>query len=280
MPPTALLDRQSYVMVAERSGNIGLGVFSMHGPVLETALRAALDAGCILFDTAWKYGNEREVGALVPSSCQVCTKICGTQYTGRKRFLYLDRKSIRKSVVQAARKLNRPQIDIVLLHNVFRGYEQAFFDLIQVQKEGLVREIGVSGYGVRQLEAVKSHCGVYPEVCMLEVHPYHSSPEITAFCAENDIRVMARSPFAHGQILEELGREAIMQKLVASTGKNVPQIVLRWCVQHGWIAVPRSADPDHIREDFDIFNFELSADDMRAIDSLNRNQSYGVFIQK
>ena len=72
----------------------------------------------------------------------------------------------------------------------------------------------------------------------------------------------------------------IFQELTASTGKSVPQLVLRWCIQHGWTPVPRSADERHIRENSDIFDFELSADAMRAIDALNRDQSYGVFIRK
>ena len=242
-------------MEALRSVNLGLGLFSLHGEALASAVKAALSAGCTLFDTAWKYGNEEELGANLPADAMVCTKISGEQYRGHKRFLYLDRQRVRKSVVCAARKLKRTPLDLVLLHSPFQGFEQAFAELWSVRREGLVKAIGVSGFGIKQLEAVKSRCGEYPQFCMLEVHPYHSSPEITAFCAENGIRVMARSPFAHGQILEDLGREAIMQKLVASTGKNVPQIVLRWCVQHGWIAVPRSADPSHICEDFAIFDF-------------------------
>lgn len=273
--------RQSFVMEAERLGSIGLGLYSMHGQKLESALRAALDAGYTLFDTAYKYGNEKEIGSILPpDSGRICTKICGIQYTGRKRFLYLDRKSIRKSVMMAARKLKREQLDIVLLHHVFRGYEQAFDELLQVQREGLVRKVGVSGFGIKHLEAVKARSGAYPDVCMLEIHPYHSSPDVADFCARQGIDVIARSPFAHGLILPELGRESIMRQLTAATGKTVPQIVLRWCIQHGWTVMPRSADVGHIQENFLIFDFELSDDDVRAIDALNRDESYGVVIRK
>lgn len=280
MRPTGLWDKQSYVMAEERCGEIGLGLFSLHGAALESALKAALESGYTLFDTAYKYGNEQEIGTILPPSSLVCTKICGTQYTGRRRFLHLDRQSIRKSVSQAARKLKRNPIDIVLLHNVFRGYPEAFAELVEVQREGRVKTTGVSGYAIRHLEEIKRHCGVYPQVCMLELHPYHSSPELTAYCAGNGIRVMARSPFAHGLILQELGREPVFQELAASTGKSVPQLVLRWCIQHGWTPIPRSADVRHIRENIAVFDFELSAGEMQAIDALNRDQSYGVFIKK
>ena len=259
---------------------IGLGLYAMHGKVLASALKTALDAGCTLFDTAWKYGNEKEVGAIVPPDAFVCTKISGEQYNGHRYCLFLDRQSVRKSVARAARKLNRMPVDIVLLHSPFPGYRKAFAELLQARGEGLVKAVGVSGFGIKQLEAIKAHCGAFPDLCMLEVHPYHSAPEVTAFCAQNGIGVIARSPFAHGQILEELGREPVMQQLTAATGKSVPQIVLRWCVQHGWIALPRSADPGHIRENLAIFDFELSADDVRAIDALNRDESYGVVIRK
>ena len=255
---------------------IGLGLYAMHGKVLESALKTARDAGYALFDTAYKYGNEREVGATLAGSGLVCTKICREQYYGHKYLLHLDRQSVGKSVARAARKLKRQPVDIVLLHTYFRGYQRAFAELLQAREEGLVRAVGVSGFGIKQLESVKKRCGVYPELCMLEIHPYHSSPEVTAFCAENGIAVIARSPFAHGQILAELGREPIMQQLTASTGKSVPQIVLRWCVQHGWIALPRSADAIHIRENIAIFDFELSDDEMQAVDALNRDESYGV----
>ena len=259
---------------------IGLGLYAMHGKVLASALKTALDAGCTLFDTAWKYGNEKEVGAIVPPDAFVCTKISGEQYNGHRYCLFLDRQSVRKSVARAARKLNRMPVDIVLLHSPFPGYRKAFAELLQARGEGLVKAVGVSGFGIKQLEAIKAHCGAFPDLCMLEVHPYHSAPEVTAFCAQNGIGVIARSPFAHGQILEELGREPVMQQLTAATGKSVPQIVLRWCVQHGWIALPRSADPGHIRENLAIFDFELSDDDVRAIDALNRDESYGVVIRK
>ena len=259
---------------------IGLGLFSLHGAALESALKAALESGYTLFDTAYKYGNEQEIGAILPPSSTVCTKILGLQYTGRKWLLHLDRQSIRKSVSLAARKLKRNPIDIVLLHNIFRGYPDAFAELLKVQREGLVKRIGVSSYGIRQLETIRRKCGVYPQVCMLEIHPYHSSPEVTAFCAQNGIHVMARSPFAHGLILPELGRERIFRELVASTGKSVPQLVLRWCIQHGWTPIPRSADERHIRENIAVFDFELSAGEMQAIDALNRDQSFGVFIKK
>ncbi|MBO4536236.1 MAG: aldo/keto reductase [Bacteroidales bacterium] len=259
---------------------IGLGLYAMHGKVLSSALKTALDAGCTLFDTAWKYGNEREVGAIVPPDAFVCTKISGEQYNGHRYCLFLDRQSVRKSVARAARKLNRIPLDIVLLHSPFPGYRKAFVELLQTRGEGLVKAVGVSGFGIKQLEAVKAHCGAFPDVYMLEIHPYHSAPEVTDFCAQNGIGVLARSPFAHGQILEELGREPVMQQLTAATGKSVPQIVLRWCVQHGWTALPRSADPGHICENLAIFDFELSADDVRAIDALNRDESYGVVIRK
>ena len=144
--------------------SIGLGLFSLHGPALEVALKAALESGYTLFDTAYKYGNEKEIGAILPPSSTVCTKILGLQYTGRKWLLHLDRQSIRKSVSQAARKLQRSPIDVVLLHNIFRGYPDAFAELLEVQREGLVKRIGVSSYGIRQLETIRRKCGVYPDV--------------------------------------------------------------------------------------------------------------------
>lgn len=263
---------------------VGLGLYSMRNEELTLSLKSAVESGYSLYDTAYRYNNEKEIGSFFSSSVVrndtniICTKISGLQYNGHRHFLYLDKQSIKKSVTNAAKKLKRKQIDILLLHSPFAGYQQAYKELWLAQQEGLAKVIGVSGFSIEQLESIKDNCKILPQVCMLEIHPYHSSSKIVDYCYKNGIQVIARSPFAHGEIFEELKHEDAMIDIMTKTKKSVPQIILRWCVQHGWIAIPRSSNKNHIIENISIFDFALTDNDMRAIDSLNKNKSYGVFM--
>lgn len=260
---------------------IGLGLSAVSGNKVSKVVKWAIESGYEYLDTAYRYGNEQEIGEVISlfkecNSIRVSTKLSELQYIGRRRFLYFDRVSPRKAIKEAEKRLRKKKIDLYLLHSPFKGYEDAYEELLSLQKNNLVGLIGVSGFNVSQLNNIKERCGVYPQVCMVEMHPLYNPRDMIHFCKFNNIALIARSPFAHGIILHELDKKkefVIMKKKYA---KTVPQLILRWIIQQGIIALPRSQNFAHIKDNINIFDFELSNDEMSYIDSLNQNISYGV----
>lgn len=262
---------------------IGLGLFNMHGEMLRQSINSAIHAGYTYFDTAYRYGNEREIGSLLSefkkeliSNPIVSTKLSQIQYWGTRRKLYLDRMSIGKALRMTTKNLQTDTIDIYLLHSPFNGFSKAYRELIHLKTKGKLKIIGVSGFDVEQMKRLKEECGEYPNVCMLEIHPFHFPISLVNFCQEKGVVIIARSPFAHGDILNELSTDERLIDLSNKYNKTIPQIILKWIVQWGIIALPRSSNINHIKENINIFDFKLSEKEMEIINGLNRNCSYGV----
>lgn len=259
---------------------LGLGTYSMEGERLRLAVNTALGVGYTWFDTAYRYKNERELGkALRCVDSQrgwVSSKLSGLQYVGERKWWYLNRVSAKKALKGSLKRLDVRQLDMYMLHSPFNHYEKAYAELIALRETGLVRLSGVSGFDENQLKHIKQFCGEYPQFNMVECHPHFSNKGLIAFCRENGVQVIARSPFAHGLILPVLGKDEGLSAMSKRYDKSVPQLVLKWMVQQGLAVVVRSCDPNHIRENIDIFDFELAEGEMEYIDGLNLDQSYGV----
>ena len=259
---------------------IGLGLYSMHGETLKNAVEAALASGYEWFDTAYRYENERELGEVLrgaghEDSC-ISTKLSGLQYVGKRKLLYLDRLSAKRILRGSLKRLGARRVNMYMLHSPFRHYERAFAELQALKAAGLIGTIGVSGFKEEQLEQVKSYCGEYPEFNMIECHPYFSNKDLIAYCKSKDIKLIARSPLAHGVILPQLTMDNGLEEMRRKYGCAVPQLILRWIVQQNMVALVRSANPEHIKENVRVFDFELSDGDISYIDGLNINKSYGV----
>ena len=263
---------------------VGLGTFSMHGEELNTVMTSALDLGYRFFDTAYRYGNEKEIGKIVRRQLIIgrrppivlSTKLSGLQFYGRRSRLYLDKISPKRALTNSLRLLRQKIMDVYLIHSPFTNFHLAYEKLLLEKEKGRIKVLGVSGYSINQLKRIKSHCGVYPMVNMLEIHPYHSSRELVEFCSENGIRLIARSPFAHGEIIPLLSADKDIRMIANEFNKSVPQIILRWIVQQGVIALPRSTDSSHLQENINVFDFELTSHDMDVINMKNKDLSFGV----
>ena len=259
---------------------IGLGLYSMQGEILETAMKAALESGYEWFDTAYRYENEKELGEILRggghSSVVISTKLSGLQYVGKRKLLYLDQMSAKRILKGSLKRLGSRKVDMYMLHSPFRHYERAFAELQALKAAGLIGTIGVSGFKEEQLEQVKSYCGEYPEFNMIECHPYFSNKDLIAYCKSKGIKLIARSPLAHGVILPQLTMDNGLEEMSRKYGCAVPQLILRWIVQQNMVALVRSANPEHIKDNIRIFDFELSDEDICYIDGLNINKSYGV----
>ena len=148
------------------------------------------------------------------------------------------------------------------------GYRQ----MEKAYKEGKVRAIGLSNFNKAQIKEILSICEVRPTVLQTELHPYHQEPELKAFLKENGIVPQAWYPLGHGD--KALLEEPLFAELGKKYGKSAPQIILRWHIQSGNIVIPGSKNPDHIKSNFDLFDFTLTDDEMTQIAALNKNVRY------
>jgi len=260
---------------------IGFGVFQTPPDETRNAVSAALAAGYRHIDTAAAYGNERQVGEAVHSSkvdrseLFLETKIWINDY-GFSETLHGFEKS--------ARKLGVEQIDLLILHqalpSAFDRTLEAYRALETLLADGKVRAIGVSNFTVEHLTALLARATVVPAVNQIECHPYFQQRDVQQFGAEHGILTQAWSPIGgitfyrdsgHGSTLED----PAIADIATAHGKTAAQVMLRWGLQHGRSVIPKSTKPSRIAENIDVLDFELSADEMGAIDGLETGRRGG-----
>jgi diketogulonate reductase-like aldo/keto reductase len=229
------------------------------------AVRTALEAGYRHVDTARIYGNERGVGEGIRQSGVARDEIFVTTKLWNDDHDY---DSAMQAFDASLQRLRLDYIDLYLVHwpgsDVLDGSWDAMQDIL---KAGKANAIGVSNYEIDQIEELLDGGGILPMVNQIELHPFNwtEQRELVEFCQEKGIVVEAYSPIKR---LTRHGQETV-ERIAKDCGKSPSQVVLRWCLQHGTAPLPRSADPDHIRENIDIFDFELSSGDMQSIDALS-----------
>lgn len=262
---------------------VGLGTFPLKDGALKNALATAVSNGYGLVDTAFKYQNETEIGDFFNSGNQVIiqTKFSVTQLSYKKFFcLKYGRKTTKDAIEGSMERLRKQCLDVYLLHSPSNGYVDYYGDLKEFRGQNKVKAIGVCRFDKRQLQDIKDKHGEYPAINQIEVHPFYTNKRVIDFCKENGIVVEARSLFTHGDALQELMRSKILNGIAMEYGKSVPQIIVRWVVQQGLIAIVKSCTPNHIKENVDVFDFYLTDKQMAMIDSMNRDQSFGVKSEK
>jgi diketogulonate reductase-like aldo/keto reductase len=260
---------------------LGFGVFQTPPDETREAVAVALETGYRHIDTAAAYGNERGVGEAVHASAVgraavfLETKIWISDY-GYEETLHGFEKS--------AGKLGVDQIDLLILHQAlpsdFDRTLAAYRALETLLDQGKVRAIGVSNFMVDHLTQLLDKAKVVPAVNQIEVHPYFQQREVQAFGAEHGILTQAWSPIggitfyrdgSRGSTLED----PVIGKIAEAHGKSPAQVMLRWHVQEGRSVIPKSTKPHRIAENFNVFDFNLSADELAAIGGLNTDQRGG-----
>ena len=247
---------------------IGFGTNVLRGESGIRAIKAALQAGCRLIDTAQSYGNEEEVGSAVRGSglprkeVFITTKIADENQGYQETLL-----SFQQSLV----KLQTQYIDLVLVHwpNItdFARSIDTYKALINLRQQGKVMTIGVSNYTPELIQATIDATQVVPAVNQVELHPFLFQKDLLAYCEERNIRIESYCPIARA----EKTNTPLLQKLSKKYKKSPVQVILRWHLEHGLIPIPRSTDPDHIRANTDIFDFSLTKDEVKALDGLDEN---------
>lgn len=275
-----------YIKVGELSiPQVGLGTYTHRGELMDANVAVAKRCGCALFDTALLYQNESDLAAALRkadfgSDAIVQTKVPPARLIGKRKYLRLDRIPVAKAFQDSVRNLQGLTPSIYLFHSYGRGCEQPYRQLIKLQRQGRVSVIGICNCDIPQLQSIYNHTGEYPMILQTEVHPYLSQKPLLDFCRERGIAVEARSPFAHGDALEEWLHNAVLTHIAHDHGRTVPQVILRWLVQQGLIVIPRTTNPIHMQENLALFDFALAPSQMQQIDALNRNRSFGVRSQR
>lgn len=249
---------------------LGLGVWKVEeGNEVETAVRTALEVGYRSIDTAKAYGNEAGVGQAIKDSGVAREDLFVTTKVWNAEQGY---ESTLSAFEESRRLLDLDVIDLYLIHWPVKGmYIDTWRAMEKVYKEGKVRAIGVSNFHQHHLEHLISESEIVPMVNQVEMHPYLNQEQLRRFCEERNIQLEAWSPLMQGKFTEE----PLFAELAEKYGKTQAQIVLRWDLQREIVTIPKSVTPSRIAENADIFDFELSADDMNRIMALNRDQRFG-----
>ena len=252
----------------------------MCGEQLKNSVCEALKMGYVLFDTATKYANEKDLGKVLDGiEVIIQSKIHAAQLLGNIRYLWLNRKSIKKTFELSTGRLGTTP-SVYLLHSPFSGYEKYFGELASLRGNGIVKAFGVCNVSLCQLKKLIDYTCQKPDIVQVEVHPYNSNKELIEYCKEQGIIVEARSPLAHGDIIQEWLSNTVLQDISSKYGKSIPQVILRWITQQNVVAIVRTVNLEHLKEDINIFDFSMTEEDIGKIDSLNRNQSFGFISSK
>ena len=251
---------------------LGLGVFQTEdGEQTRSAVKWALEAGYRHIDTAKIYGNEASVGQGIKESGVPREEIFLTTK--------LWNEDIRRGRAEAAfeeslRALQTDYVDLYLIHWPAEGYERAWAAMEGIYRSGRARAIGVSNFHLHHLERLEQIAAVAPAVNQIESHPYFTNQALIDCCRKKGIEVEVWSPL--GGTGGTLLRDETLRLLGEKYGKSPAQIVLRWDLQRQVIVIPKSTHRDRIISNLDVFGFELSPEDMAAIDGLNRDERVGA----
>ncbi|MBQ0023228.1 MAG: aldo/keto reductase [Prevotellaceae bacterium] len=252
--------------------HIGVGTWTLRDEIAVNNVKFALQAGFRLIDTAQMYENESEVGEGIKQSgvkredIFVTTKVSTTVMRGSEE-------TIRQAIDESIRKLGN-YIDLLLIHWPVKNCVMKTWKIMEEYvKSGKVKSLGISNFHPHHIEELLEYAEIKPVLNQLEVHPLMSQVENIAYNKSQGIQVQAWGPFGQGDI-NIPGIETI-QTIAKKYGKTPSQIVLRWIVQRDLITIPR-AKPKHFEENLQIMQFELSSEDMIAIDALNQNMRSSV----
>lgn len=245
---------------------LGFGTIQQFGEQVADNVAFALNNGYKLIDTANRYGNEVEVGQ-------------GLKRSGLRREDYFLETKLGPTLYESdsaiddtIKRLDADYIDLMILHHPVNNYIYAYKMLEKAYKAGKLRAIGISNFPVEKIQEVLDNCEVVPAVMQVEAHPYYPAEKVKAFCDEKGIRLQAWYPLGHGSA--NLLNDPVFVQLAEKYGKSTVQVILRWHIQMGFGLVPGSKSHSHIKENAEIFDFELTPEEMALIATLNKHEPF------
>ena len=247
----------------------GIGTYSLTGNVAYDSIRSALDSGVRLIDTAYMYGNEEEIGRAIRDSgipreeIFVITKIYPSQFDDPE-----------SAIEMALEKLDIDYIDMMLLHHPGTGDVEAYKAMEKYVESGDIHSIGLSNWYVEELEEFLPQVDTTPALVQNEIHPYYQENDVIPYIQSLGIVVQGWYPFGgRGHTSELLNDETIVE-IAKNHNVSSAQVILRWNLQKGVVVIPGSSNPDHIKENTEIYHFELTDEEMDKINALDRNEKH------
>lgn len=244
---------------------LGMGTFPLNGFSFARLIRKAVKLGYSSFDLAKAYGNEKWFGRGL--------KFCGKKrkecfITSKLSNSCQRKKDVRTAFQKSLKRLGLDYLDMYLIHwPVPNLYVSSWKEMEALYKEGLVRAIGVCNFHEHHLRNLLDNADILPVVNQVELHPLLSQQSLTSFCRRNGIQIEAYSPLA--RMHEKLIKDQVLVSIAKQYSKTIPQIILRWNLQRGIVAIPKTSDPIRMKENISIFDFVLSEKEMGEIDLLN-----------
>lgn len=252
---------------------LGLGTWTLRGKVCEDAVYAALKSGYKLIDTAQYYGNEQDVGRALARA--VSEGLC------KREEIFITTKIVpwntqpEKSIEESLAKLGVDYIDLCLLHQNGSGRDAVYKAMVKYAKLGKIRSLGISNfYTPGSVNHFRDNFEIKPAVVQNENHIYRQGTALRDYCQKDGIHIESYYPFGGRGNTKEHFENATIQEIAAAHKKTAAQIIVRWHLQAGFIAIPGSSNPSHIAENFGVWDFELSNAEMQKIASLNKDRRY------
>lgn len=246
--------------------DFGIGTFLLSPDEAERSVYEALQCGYRMVDTANAYMNEKAVGRAIRRSgvkreeIFVSTKLWPTVYEDDN------------AVDETLKRLGLDYVDLLFIHQPAGNYMAGYRQMEKAYKEGKIKAIGISNFHDEKLRDILENAQIKPQVIQTEAHPYFPQTALREELKDYDIRIMAWYPLGHGD--KALINEPVFAKLAEKYGKTPALIILRWHTQMGFIVIPGSKNPDHVRENFDIFDFKLTDDEMKEIAAIDKGLRY------
>ncbi|SNC65268.1 Aldo/keto reductase [Hymenobacter gelipurpurascens] len=248
---------------------LGFGVYQIPDAAeCEASVLEAIRAGYRLIDTAAAYGNEEAVGNAIKKSGVPREELFITTKLWISDASY---EAAKPAFEKSLKNLQLDYLDLYLIHQPFGDVYGAWRAMEELYQEGRIKAIGVSNFPPDRVMDFIVHQKVVPAVNQIETHPFHQQVETQQFLAENGVQIQSWGPFAEGR--NNMFTNELLVSLAAKHGKSVAQIILRWLTQRGVVVIPKSVNKDRIVENFNVFDFELSAEDLAAIAKLDTGAS-------
>lgn len=246
---------------------LGLGTYQVPGPEARTSVATGVRAGCRLVDTAQAYRNEHEVGVGIRDSGVPREELF---LTTKLSVANQEQSRTQAAFEESLAKLGTGYIDLFLIHWPYRDKWKECWRVMEALPKDLCRGIGVSNFTIERLQELAKVASVTPAVNQVEFHPFLYQADLQDYCRDHGIVLEAYSPLMRGNRLDD----PVLRAVATSHSRTVPQILLRWGLQHGVVEIPKSTRPERIRENLALFDFELSAREMARLDALNENQHF------
>ena len=250
----------------------GLGTYSLKDEICVQSVSSALASGVRLIDTAHAYDNEEAIGKAIKASgvpredLFITTKLYPDQFSDPEA-----------AIEEALGKLDVDYIDLLLLHHPGVDDVKAYKAMESYVEMGKIRSICLSNWYVEELETFLPQVSITPAVVQNEIHPYYQENEVIPFIQEKDIVVEGWYPFGGRGHIKELLDDEVINEIAENHKVTSAQIILRWNLQKGVVVIPGSSNPDHIKENTEIYHFELSKSKMERINALNRDEKHDCY---